>query len=184
MTDAATRIAVVDQNDRFLRWEDRRAVHEHHLVHRSVHILVFDGAGRLVLQRRHPDKTVYPDHWDASASGHVEEPDYVAGIDEELDRVYAITAERELEEELGVRAPLREVGHFGPEAGLHYEQTRLFTATSDGPFTIQADEVAELRRVSWEELLALTSSEEPVTPTVVEFARRVRERGGWPGSPA
>lgn len=180
----AGRIAVVDLADRFLRWEERRAVHEQELVHRSIHVLVFDPAGRLVLQRRHRDKQTYPSCWDLSCSGHVEESDYPAGPDDDLDAVYLAVARRELEEELGISVEPVAVGHFGPEPDVHYEQVRLFVATSDGPFHPQPDEVEEVRRLDRAGCAALLASDEPVTRTLRWFVRHALERGLWPGAPA
>lgn len=177
----AGRIAVVDLADRFVRWEERRAVHDQRLVHRSIHVLLFDSRGRLLLQRRHRAKQTYPGHWDLSCSGHVEESDYgPGGPDHDLDRVYADVARREVEEELGVRARLEPVGHFGPTDDVHYEQIRLFTGRSDGPFTAQADEVEELRHVSRAEFEFMDAAgEEPMTATLRWFARRAKPLGVW-----
>lgn len=96
-----TAIAIVDRDNRFLRWSDRDEVHRDRRPHRSVQILVFDSAGRLWIQRRHPDKQTCPSFWDVSASGHVEASDYLGGPDERLDEVYRGVAARELAEELG-----------------------------------------------------------------------------------
>lgn len=177
----AGRIAVVDGRDRFVAWEDRRAVHERQLPHRSVHVLLVDSRGRLLLQRRHRAKQTHPSHWDLSCSGHVEESDYgPAGPDADLDRVYAEVARREVEEELGVRAVLTQVGHFGPADGVHYEQLRLFVGTSDGPFTAQADEVEDLRHVTRAELAALRAAgAEPLTPTLVWFTDLLTDLTAW-----
>ena len=116
------------------RWEDRRTIDEQQLVHRSVHVLLFDRAHRLLVQRRHANKQ-YPRTWDISVAGHVEESDYTGGPDDDLDAVYAAVAARELDEELGVSAPLALLARFGPEPGVHYEQIQLFAGTSDGPST-------------------------------------------------
>ena len=74
----AGRIAVVDGANRFVRWESRKVIHEQQLVHRSVHVLLHDSTGRLLVQRRHHSKQTYPDYWECCA-GHVEESDYLAG---------------------------------------------------------------------------------------------------------
>ena len=172
------RIAVVDARDRFVRWEGREHIHEARLVHRSIHVLLLDSRARLVIQRRHREKQTYPGHWDLSASGHVEESDYPAGPDDDLDRVYRDVAARELEEELGVRAALVELGHFGPEPGVHYEQLRLFTGSHDGPYVAQQDEVEAVTAVTRAELEAL-GSREPITHTLLWFAERLADRVGW-----
>ncbi len=165
------RIAVVDAHNRFLRWEARRAIHEQRLVHRSIHVLVFDSQQRLLIQRRHRDKQTYPSHWDVSCAGHVEESDYLDGPDHELDTVYHETARRELAEELGVDAELTRLGCFGPVAGLHYEQIQLFRASSDGPFVLQSEEVEEIRLLSPEALHGLfEGGREPVTGILRHWA--------------
>jgi isopentenyl-diphosphate delta-isomerase len=159
----AGRIAVVDDHNRFVRWEDRRTIHEQQLVHRSIHVVLFDARGRLLIQRRHAIKQTYPRYWDVSCAGHVEESDYTGGPDDDLDAVYAAVAAREVHEELGVSPALARLGCFGPEPGVHYEQIQLFEGVSDGPFVLQADEVEEHRfldRQSWAEFLA---GSEPVT---------------------
>jgi isopentenyldiphosphate isomerase len=174
----SSRVAVVDENDRFVRWEDRRAIHRGKLLHRSIHVMVFDASRRLVVQRRHRDKATYASHWDVSCSGHVDEEDYAKGPDDDLDTVYLRCAERELEEELGIRAPLVFAGHFGPVADVHYEQIHLYRTTSDGPFTPQADEIEELRTVTPQEVEALALHDR-VTGTLVMFGRLARQRGWW-----
>ncbi|MGE0710417.1 MAG: NUDIX domain-containing protein [Planctomycetota bacterium] len=175
----AGRIAVVDAENRFVRWEDRRTVHVERLVHRSIHVLIFDAEGRLLLQRRHRDKQTYPRYWDLSCAGHVEESDYPGGPDEALDQVYREVAAREVEEELGVRPALEELGHFPPEPGVHYEQIRLFRGASDGPFVIQEEEVEELRPVSSAELAELERQGEPLTEALCWFVAWLRDRGLW-----
>jgi isopentenyldiphosphate isomerase len=170
----SARIAVVDEQNRFLRWTDRAEVHAQRLPHRSVHIAVHDHAGRLLVQRRHRDKLTNPGAWDLSCAGHVEEPDHAgAPPDDDLDAVYARVAARELEEELGVRAPLVLVGRFTPEPGVHYEHIHLFHAVHDGPFTLQAEEVEDARFVDAGELLALLAAD-TVTSSLAWFARH-----GW-----
>ncbi len=88
---------VVNERDEVLRRETRRVVHATGLWHRAVHILVFDAAGRVFLQKRSMLKDLSPGLWDSSCSGHVD-----AGED------YDTAAVRELGEEIGVQiAPPR-----------------------------------------------------------------------------
>jgi isopentenyl-diphosphate Delta-isomerase len=168
----APRIAVVDANDRFVRWTDRLEIHRLRLPHRSANVLLFDSQGRLLLQRRDEAKATDPGVWDLSASGHVEEDDYLGGPDERLDEVYANVARRELMEELGVSAPLELVGHFAPEPGVHYEQLRLFRGRSDGPFILQPGEVSAIVHVTPAELAARLAGPEPHTKSLRWLAER------------
>ncbi len=88
-------LEVLDRRHRLIGYASRGSVHRFGLRHRSVHVMVFDPAGRLYLQLRAAHKDRFPGHWDTSAAGHVS-----PGED------YAAAAVRELEEELGLRADL------------------------------------------------------------------------------
>ena len=63
-------IAVVSDANRFLRWEERTVVHEKRLVHRSVHIAVYDLRGRLLVQRRLVCQQTLQDHVRANHALH------------------------------------------------------------------------------------------------------------------
>ncbi|HEU0033805.1 MAG TPA: NUDIX domain-containing protein [Kofleriaceae bacterium] len=169
----AGRFAVVDAANRFVRWTDRKTIHDEQLVHRSVHVLLHDRAGRLLVQRRHATKQTWPRYWDTSCAGHVEESDYLAGPDDALDAVHAAVAAREVAEELGVSPPLELVARLGPVAGVHYEQIYLYRGTTDGPFTLQPDEVEEVRFVAAAELPGFLARE-PVTATLRWLVERDR----------
>lgn len=155
-------------------------IHRDRLVHRSVHVLVFDSRGRLVIQRRHPEKDNNPDAWDVSCAGHVEESDYTGGPDEDLDAVYGGVAMRELAEELGVEVELEELASFSPIEGVHYEQIRLYRGASDGPYVIQEDEVSEIRAATPGQLRAMIEGDDLVTTSLTYFAGWLAERGLWP----
>ena len=92
------RFPVVDEIDRILRYAYRSEVHGNNLRHRAVHILIFDDLGRVYLQKRSRGKDRYPLRWDSSVGGHVSAGE---GYDE--------TAERELQEELGIKASLEKI---------------------------------------------------------------------------
>jgi len=83
-----------------------------------------------------------------------------------LDEVYAAVAARELFEELGVSPVLERLGSFGPEPDVHYEQIQLFRGVSDGPFTLQADEVEAHTSVAPRDWAAFLASGEPITPAL------------------
>jgi 16S rRNA (adenine1518-N6/adenine1519-N6)-dimethyltransferase len=89
---------VVDEMDRILRYAYRSQVHGDNLRHRAVHILIFNDAGEVYLQKRSRWKDRHPLLWDSSAAGHVRAGE---GYDE--------AAQRELQEELGINVPLEKV---------------------------------------------------------------------------
>jgi isopentenyl-diphosphate delta-isomerase len=178
----APTIAVVDAQNRFLRWTTRQEVHGQRLPHRSAYVLLFDSKHRLVVQRRHAQKLTWPNALDVSACGHVEPPDYPAGPDERLDEVYRGVATRELEEELGVKAELTFLGAFGPTPGVHYEHLQLFRGFSDGPYRAQLDEVSEIRSVTQARLLEwFDRPGTHVTHSLRHLVAWALAQGHWPG---
>jgi 16S rRNA (adenine1518-N6/adenine1519-N6)-dimethyltransferase len=97
-TNDTERFPVVDKNDQLLGEACRAEVHGNNLRHRAVHILIFNDASEVYLQKRSRWKDRHPLRWDSSAAGHVS-----AG--EEYDQA----AQRELQEELGINVPLEKL---------------------------------------------------------------------------
>jgi 16S rRNA (adenine1518-N6/adenine1519-N6)-dimethyltransferase len=124
------RFSVVDEKDRPIGEVPRVEVHANNLLHRAVHILVFDDHGRLFLQKRSPWKDRHPGTWDSSAAGHVD-----AG--EEYDQ----TAARELEEELGLRVPLTRIGRLPASDRTGYEFIQVYRGQANGPFRLNRAEI-------------------------------------------
>lgn len=121
---------VVDEQNRVLRVASRHEVHTQGLLHRAVHIFVFNRAGELFLQRRSRWKDVHPLAWDSSAAGHLN-----AGDD------YDETAGRELLEELGVEARCKPFGEIPACAMTGWEFVRIYQATHEGPFRLPPAEI-------------------------------------------
>jgi 16S rRNA (adenine1518-N6/adenine1519-N6)-dimethyltransferase len=92
------RFLVVDESDRICGSASRAEVHGNNLLHRAVHILIFNQLGDVYLQQRSRWKDRHPLKWDSSAAGHV-----TAGEN------YDETAQRELKEELGIDVPLERI---------------------------------------------------------------------------
>ncbi len=63
---------VVNERDEVVGRQTRREVHRLGLMHRAVHVLVFNAANRIFLQKRSMKKDRQPGVWDSSASGHVD----------------------------------------------------------------------------------------------------------------
>jgi isopentenyl-diphosphate delta-isomerase len=148
LTDDATTAEelfdVVDADDRVLRQERRSVVHAERLLHRAVHIFVFNSRGQLLVQRRSASKDEYPLTYTSSASGHVS-----AG------ETYEACAPRELQEEIGLDSPLEFVIKLpaGPETAQ--EHTVLFRTVTDAIPTPDENEVASLTFFSLDELRGL-----------------------------
>jgi isopentenyldiphosphate isomerase len=92
MPDPEEQLEVINEKGEVVRLALRSEIHGNpSLIHRVVHVLVFNEDGALLLQKRSLNKDVAPGKWDTSVGGHV-------GIGEEL----TVSAKREMEEELGI----------------------------------------------------------------------------------
>lgn len=154
-------VDIVDARDRPLLVMPLSEAHRQGLFHRSVMVLVFDAAGRLYLQKRGPQKSLYPGRFDLSATGHVQ-----AGEAREA------AAARELHEELGLAALSLVLIDAAPATReTAYEFVTLFSAgrTSEPPRP-NPDEVAGGMFVDEAELTALVRDyRDWLTPAVVHF---------------
>jgi len=123
---------VVNERDEVIGRELRQNVHARGLWHRAVHVLVFDGAGRVFVQKRSMTKDLCPGLWDSSCSGHVD-----AGED------YDAAAVRELGEEIGVRVSQAPPRWFRLNAceETGWEFVWVYRLRHDGPLTLDSDEI-------------------------------------------
>lgn len=124
-------LIVVDKNDAVVGYKTRfECHHDASLIHRTVGVVVFDDAGRILLQKRSHTKDMDPGLWGISAAGHVAKG-----------QAYEEAAHRELQEELGIDAPLTYVSKDLVESTNETEMSVLFTARSNGPFRPNPEEV-------------------------------------------
>jgi len=90
--DSEEYLEVVNTKGEVIGYAPRSEVHGNpSLIHRVVHVLVFNKKGELLLQKRSQNKDVAPGKWDTSVGGHV-------GIGEDL----FSSSRREMHEELGI----------------------------------------------------------------------------------
>ena len=88
-------VAVVDEFNYFIRWTSRQETHQKHLPHRSIQALILTSQNHLVIQKRHPQKRTYANHWDISSSGHVERIDYVPSDLKRLDQEWLLSQKKD-----------------------------------------------------------------------------------------
>src|SRR5258707_15743320 len=121
---------VVNERDEVIGRARRREVHARGLWHRAIHVLVFDRAGNVFLQKRSMKKDLSPGLWDSSCSGHLD-----AGED------YDAAAVRELGEELGVRVakPLKRWFRVEACEETGWEFVWVYALRHDGPFTLHPE---------------------------------------------
>lgn len=125
---------VVDASDAVVGRALRREVHARGLWHRAVHVLVFDAAGRIFLQKRSMTKDLSPGLWDSSCSGHLD-----AGED------YDTAATRELGEELGIASAIAAQRarwfRLEPSVETGWEFVWVYRLEHDGPFVLHPEEI-------------------------------------------
>jgi isopentenyl-diphosphate delta-isomerase type 1 len=167
---------LVDDDDRVIGQAARSDVHGNPaLLHRVVHVLVFDGRGRIFLQKRADDKDVQPGKWDTSVGGHVD-----SGEEREA------AARRELSEELGIPGSqnpppvIRFLHRYRHSNTYESELVTTWITRWDGEIGIQRSEISEGRFWTLEEidLLAARSTEPGAfTPNFLEELERWRSAG-------
>jgi len=127
---------IVDEADRVVGQATRGECHGNpDLIHRVVHIFLFNHAGELLLQKRSANKDIQPGKWDTSVGGHVDGGER-----------YGEAARRELAEELGVEgAALCHLYDYLWRNEIETERIRVFSLVHDGPFVYQRDEIDAIR---------------------------------------
>jgi len=123
---------VVNERDEIIDARPRSEVHRLGLLHRAVHILVFNAAGEVFLQKRSMSKDTHPGSWDSSCSGHVDQ-----GED------YDESAIRELGEELGITVDSPPERLFKIDAGPETDQefVWIYRLRREGPFELHPEEI-------------------------------------------
>ena len=123
---------VVNERDEVIDRKPRSEVHRLGLLHRAVHVLVFNARGETFLQKRSLTKDREPGKWDSSTSGHLD-----SGED------YDACAVRELREEIGLsiaKAPER-LFKIAACPETDQEFIWVYRCQAEGPFRLHPDEI-------------------------------------------
>jgi len=129
---------VVNERDEVVGARPRSEVHARGLLHRAVHILVFNSRGEIFLQKRSMKKDRQPGVWDSSCSGHVDSGE-----------TYHQAALRELGEELGLHLPaaqrasppLEQLFKIDACEETDAEFVWVYRCQNEGPFQLHPDEI-------------------------------------------
>lgn len=128
-------LEVVDEQGSVIRLAQRSELHsDPSLIHRVVHVLVFNSKGQLLLQKRSMNKDVAAGKWDTSVGGHVNPGE---GLHE--------AAIRELYEELGITGQKMEFLYsYLFRNWRESELVYTFSCVYDGSITFNKDEIDEV----------------------------------------
>jgi len=138
--------------------------HAKGLWHRAAHIWIYNDKGEILLQLRAKNKDTYPNCWDISAAGHVSAGEEVI-----------ISALRELEEEIGIKAKeedleflkvIKKKQVIGEILNNEFFYVYLFKFNGKAEeLPLQKEEVAEIKFFTPEEFLeGIEKAPEKFTP--------------------
>ncbi len=152
----------VDENDKPIGGVSRKDAKLYGNRYRIIRVIVEDEFGNILIQKRTPNKDTYPNCWDNSAAGHVDEGES-----------YIETARREMAEEIGIadeNLSLEKVDYFYSEAttpnGLHLNRfTTVYKVVlpHETKFTPQPEEVSEIKWASVDHVRSLVLKDAEVT---------------------
>lgn len=137
-------VDIVSKDNEVIAQASRQQMRAERLRHRASYIVVHDGMGNILVQRRTAIKDFYPGFLDATAGGVVQSGENMLE-----------SARREAEEELGIAGvPFAEHGLFYFENDACRVWGALFSCVSHGPFALQAEEVEAVKWLRPEEITA------------------------------
>ncbi|USN53647.1 MAG: NUDIX domain-containing protein [Candidatus Nomurabacteria bacterium] len=146
---------IINEEDEVIGQATRQELYDKGLTCRIVHVFVQNSQGQFAIQKRSEVVSFLPGHWSSSASGHVKKGES-----------YDEAAARELQEELGIEAPLENAlttWYTVPDRNIR-RRIGVYLAKHEGPFELEAIEVAEVVWHEPEEVLAMAKKGEPFQP--------------------
>jgi isopentenyl-diphosphate Delta-isomerase len=166
-------VIIVDKDDQEIGLEMLSKVWEEGLRHRMVRIMAEDKQGRILLQKRSANMTIFPGCWDNSAAGHVDK-----GM------TYLSAAEQEVTEELGIPAPiLLPVGRYYAEhktgERIMNNFNQVYSLKLDNRLIMyEPEEVGEVKWFTRDQLEKLIGTRpELCTPGLRDVVTRYLQRG-------
>lgn len=134
-SEGTEKLEIVDYDGNVIGLAKRSELHRNpSLIHRVVHVLVFNNRGDLLLQKRSLKKDVAPGKWDTSAGGHINPGE---------DALAA--ARREMEEELGIKGcELRFLYSYIFSNQQESELVNTYSCVYEGEIDFNREEIDEV----------------------------------------
>jgi isopentenyldiphosphate isomerase len=155
-------IALVNEKDEIIGEIFLSEAHEKGLLHRECGVYLINSKKQVLLQRREDNNL-----WDTSSAGHFP-----------ITEDYSDAAQREFEEELGIRIDKQELKEIGYEKmnsekkdKKNYRFTKIFILEKDIPindFDLDKNEVLEVKYFNKEEIINLLNSRN-TTQTLIKL---------------
>jgi isopentenyl-diphosphate delta-isomerase len=139
-------VVLISENDEVLGLMDKQQAHENGLLHRAFSVFLFNKQGDILLQKRAAEKYHSPNQWTNAVCSHPR-----------ANETYLQAAERRMMEELGITAAITPKFHFIYKADVggnlwEHELDHVFTGNYEGEFSLNSEEVSEVRYISLENL--------------------------------
>lgn len=185
VSSADEQLILVDELDREIGYDSKSECHAGNgILHRAFSIFVFNSGDELLLQKRSPEKPLWPNYWSNTCCSH---PRRGEAMEEAVSR--------RLAQELGFECPLQFLYKFKYHAqygavGAEHEYCWVYFGRYDGRLDVNLNEVAEWRFMDVESLEAeLAAHPERFTPWFKmewmhirnDFLQDILERTGTDG---
>jgi isopentenyldiphosphate isomerase len=154
-------IDVVSKNDEIIGKALKREIYDKKLLHRIIHVLIFNKKGDMLLQMR-GNVSYCPFHWSTSVGGHVKSGESCKDA-----------ALREYKEELGANSPIEFFskdffkGTGGPDKFLY-----TFKSVYDGPFNPDKKDVEKIGFFSIKGIEKMIKNGEKFHPELLFLLRK------------
>lgn len=158
-------VDIVDENDNAVGKATRKEAHEKNLLHRLVHVVVENSKGEILVLKREKNVEVWPS-WLSNVGGHVE-----AGEN------YESAAERELNEELGIKARREFFGTVKVTDSRYSHVVGCFKVKANGPFTPDKSEIEKIEFKTLEKIREEIGKVAKYTPTFKAVISRIYGQG-------
>lgn len=156
-------LSIVNDNDEVIGEATRPDIYANKYRHRIAHVLVFNDQKQMLLQKRSANLSYCPDHWSTAVGGHVAHGE-----------TYEDAAKRECTEEIGVTLPLTFFAKDDYEStdAHHAKFLCTFTASFNGPFNPDPNEVSAVGFFSIEEIKAKVAQGEKFHPELLYLLKK------------
>ncbi len=148
---------IVDLDDEVIGKAEKNRVYKESLMHRIVHVLIFNDDGEMALQLRSSKCSYCPLHWATSVGGHVQSGES-----------YEEAALREYDEELGTSSNLDSfTKDFYHDKRPLSKFLGTFRTINNGPFDLDQDVVQKVIFASVAEIKKMIEQGEKFHPELL-----------------